>query len=476
MANDRAACFNVPDYHRELWEQFASASEQAPRIARAGDAKIAGFSDGFLPELNHVLYSDAPRAVAPTPPAAARARLHALASELPEMETLAKRTKRDPFHAGIATIAIGDSLARALPDRTSTPDADRAARILRGLSSLASVPEMAEHVAGAEGASRGAEYAVAEQAASLDERALRGALRAGIDDAQQAIDDADRACESFGLGDDATTGAHVSPAVALELARRVASSATLRRIVELAGRLQATARAKRAAKSDFARNEIVGVVPTGKLEELIPSELAYLAHPLLTADLLNRVSYSGAMGYELKGKEACAKGPIVVCLDQSGSMQGDRDAWAKAITLALLDAAKRDNRAFGVILYAGSVTASRLFPAPRDADPRDVLDLLSHDADGGSTDYAPAITQALDWISTAGAFKRADIVHVTDGQAATSAAPAAMARAETLGAHLYGVGIATDGGALRAWSHEVACIRDVNADTAAVDLIFDGIL
>ncbi len=49
----------------------------------------------------------------------------------------------------------------------------------------------------------------------------------------------------------------------------------------------------------------------------------------------------------------------------------------------------------------------------------------------------------------------------------------ALAKAESLHTHIYGIMIGNeDPYALAAWSHEVTKITDVNKDTAAVDLIF----
>src|SRR5271170_5761061 len=98
---------------------------------------------------------------------------------------------------------------------------------------------MSDEIARSEGAAGGAAVAVVEQAESLDPSVLRQALRRGVEAAQEALDDAQEACAAFGWGAAASdTGASFSPKVACELAKRVRNSDKLRRIVELAGRLQ----------------------------------------------------------------------------------------------------------------------------------------------------------------------------------------------------------------------------------------------
>lgn len=483
---DRAACFNVPKHHTKLWREYAEDMDDATRIAKAGDARAAGFSDGFMPELFHRLYAEQPREVSDEDRAmgatAVRHKLHALASELPEFETLRKQTVRDPMWAGMAACALADSVTSAMPQRRPNADADTALQMLEGLKLLAAEsPEAAQafatHVNAAQAKVDAADTATGDHAASLDETAIRIALRAGIETAAQAIDEAEAALTAFGWGTGAVgNGAAKNPGVAVELARRVRSSPTLQRIVELAGRLTMTARAKRASRTEYARSEVVGVEQTNDVARLLGSELALLVDPDMSDDLLIRLTERRALGYKMAGTEKSAKGPIVLVLDQSGSMTANgKDEWAKAVALALLDAARADARAFGIVLYNGAVVDAKLFPVAADADPVAILDLLSSVPDGG-TNYGPAMTQALDWVSVAGKFSKADVVHLTDGDASLDGATEALARAKALGVTVFGIAIGNEGRALKAWSHEVTAIRDVGADTAAVDLIFDNIV
>jgi uncharacterized protein with von Willebrand factor type A (vWA) domain len=477
----RAKVFDPPKHHKRLWKEYTATTHEPARVAAVGDAKVAGFGDGFLPELHHRLYAETPREVPADErhgAAAVRAKLHDLAGELPEFATLRKQTVRSPMWAGMATAALGDSVARAVPASKDLPDADRAKAILDGLKSLEEAdPEaLASQVARAEGACDAATSKVEAAAAALDETAVRNALREGIVTAQAQIDEAEQALRAFGWGDESVSqNVHRSPAVALQLARRVNSSATLKRIIELAGRLIMTARAKRATKTEYARSEVVGVEPTNEVSRLLGSELALLDDEVMGDDVLIRLTERRALGYKMAGREKSAKGPIVVCIDQSGSMNDfGRDEWAKAIALAILDTARAEKRAFGIILYNYGVAVARLFPKPEEVAPSELLDILSSVPDGG-TNYRPAIEQALTWIETSGTFKRADVIHITDGAASFDGAVEAKARAEKCGAHIFGIAIGFESPALQAWSHEVKAIRDVSSATPATDLLFEAL-
>lgn len=476
---NREACYDVPAWHRLLWGEQRATLPEAPRVESSGDAKVAGFGDGFMPELFHTLYAESPaEVVEPGKPAAARGKLHKLANELPEFSTLRGQTVRDPMWAGLATAVLGEHVANALPVHKTPPaDADKAKRILEGLRDLGAGGT--EDEARAEGDAAGAAFAVQEQAESLDESAIRQALRRGIEAAGEAIGEAEDALDAMGCGygPGADNATRVAPGVAADLARRVKNSSKLRRIVELAGRLKATSRAKRATKAKYARSEVVGIEQTGDIARLLPSELGALCDPLREVDLFRRLGERTALGYRLAGREKTAKGPIVVGLDISGSMgAGDKDEWAKAIALALLDIAKHDKRAFGLILYeTGGVHGSLFAESADKVQIGDLMDLLSQEPTRGG-DFDIPIVPCLDVIEKRATFGKADVILVTDAQASTEYARESMARADRIGAHVYGIKIGRGSlDTIKAYCHEACEIDDINSDTKATNLVFEGI-
>jgi uncharacterized protein with von Willebrand factor type A (vWA) domain len=487
VTTPRESCFQVPAFHRTLLAEYAAQTPEVARVSAEGDSKVAGFGDGFVPELYHRLFSEVPNeipAAQRSPAAAVRSRLHDLASELPEFDTLRKQCVRDPVWAGMAATAVGQSVATALPaadPNAPPPDAEAADRLLDGMKDLADEGLVSdEQVGAAAGKAFAASEGVAEQASSLNESAVRTAMRAAIADAQEQIDQAQSVIATMG-GTGTGSGKAIQPGVALALARKVRNSAKLARIIALAGRLQATARAKRATRSEYARSEIAGVERTGDIARLLPVEMAGLGHPVLCTDVLRRVTERTALGYKVRGKDKTAKGPLIVVIDQSGSMEegGAKDVWAKAVALAILDTARAERRAFGVILYDERVTGTLVCTDPDKVDPGKLLDLLSTRS-GGGTNFLPAMDLALDWIegraSGIGKLAKSDVVHITDGESSSDdLCSAVLERADHIGAHIYGIGIKAHRARLARWSHEVVVIDDVSRDTAAVDLVFDHI-
>ncbi len=362
---DRASCYDVPGFHQELYKEHRTKNTE--RIESTGEKKASGY-DAFMKEVYHRCYSTVPSKVEkPATSAAMRSRMHDLLTELPEFETLRKQTMRDPLWSGMATSALSESVAKALPERVNTPDADSANKLLEGFKHLveAGIPVPEDMLARAQGQARGEEFRTAEQADALNDTELRQALREGIQSAGEKIADAESAMSALGYGTGEGSNSFRSANIAVELAKRVAGSKHLKDIIEIAGRLTATARAKRSSRTEYARSEIVGVEPTRQLTRILPSEMLNLASPLGTANLYKKLMENAALGYNIQGKEKVAKGPVIICIDQSGSMGGNPDVWAKGIALAMLDAARSEKRPFGIVLYDSRVVGTLLCPVLR---------------------------------------------------------------------------------------------------------------
>lgn len=447
--------FNVPRHHSILFRDNVE-TDPVPQ------------DPGFAAEVFHRLYSESPNEMPAVPGNACRKHIHGLIDELPEFDMLRHLTTRDPMWAGMAAASLGSQVAPCVPQ---SANAQKAQDILDGLTemqdSLADIGSSSDKLDQAvEEAERNLQAAQAQDAAratQIDESAVRNRLRNAIAQATTDIQDAESALSMLGYGHgQGNPATRMPPSVALHLARKVKSSPKLSEIIELAGRLIRTARAKRASRSEYVRSEVVDVEPTNEVQRLLGTEMALLNDADMSDDLLIRLLEKRAMGFKMAGNEKLAKGPIVAMIDQSGSMQANhKDTWAKAIALALYDAARADKRDFAVVLYDTEVLVNRLITSPQD-----MLDILSQCPTGG-TEYAPAMA-----ISLAMASKKSDIVHITDGDASITGAAAALATADHIGCRIYGIGIGMAGVALKTWSHEITCIDDVTKDSKAMDLIF----
>jgi uncharacterized protein with von Willebrand factor type A (vWA) domain len=133
------------------------------------------------------------------------------------------------------------------------------------------------------------------------------------------------------------------------------------------------------------------------------------------------------MQYRMSGRRKQALGPLVICYDESGSMAGEKEIWAKAVVLALLFIARRQKRPYAAIAF-GSAKEIRVktIQRPEMATMADVLEVAEPFFNGG-TDFQRPLMEARKIIEAGGCpstgsarcpghrFERADVVFVTDG-------------------------------------------------------------
>jgi hypothetical protein len=165
------------------------------------------------------------------------------------------------------------------------------------------------------------------------EMATLRAVGRAVSEAGKEVEECKEACAALGMG--AGSPGSNDPRAIADLFRRVRSSPILRRICELAGRYRRLAQSKQRRKTTHGVDDVVGVVLDGDVGRLLPSELVRLADDELADDTLRRLVERQTMCREYHATEPVGKGPIVVVVDESGSMNGSKIETAKALALAL---------------------------------------------------------------------------------------------------------------------------------------------
>ena len=133
----------------------------------------------------------------------------------------------------------------------------------------------------------------------------------------------------------------------------------------------------------------------------------------MRADFLRRLLEGQILQYRLREDEQKGKGPMVVCIDVSSSMQGDKELWAKAVSLTLMDIARRQRRLFRAVLFSSGPESSRKvidLNRQRRYQPElpKVLEMAEY-FPGGGTDFEAPIDAAIALLEDK-KLKRGDIV------------------------------------------------------------------
>src|SRR5262249_14161717 len=151
-----------------------------------------------------------------------------------------------------------------------------------------------------------------------------GGLRRELADTEEQV-------QSWGKGLGA--GGRHSPGRQIELGRRPATNPKLRRLAAPVGRMREQALGPRPGPLARASEETFDVELGRALDRLLPPELLALQHPALRRDLLRRHVEGQLLCYRLRGADERGRGPMIVCLDGSSSMAGEKEIWSKAVAL-----------------------------------------------------------------------------------------------------------------------------------------------
>lgn len=208
----------------------------------------------------------------------------------------------------------------------------------------------------------------------------------------------------------------LSPDEALRLAKMFKDNPRLMKVAEMLGRILRDMRFKRARRITGGHEESVDVMLGDEIEYVLPAEKVLLMDEITELDFMRRYHERSLLQYEMRGTEEAGYGPLIICRDESYSMEGQRNIWAAAVSLALVAIARKEKRDAAVISYA-SEGEQQLFHF-RHKEPFDagkVVEMAGHFFAGG-TDATPAIKMAAKLTDTDADFTKADLVLISDGE------------------------------------------------------------
>ncbi len=198
-----------------------------------------------------------------------------------------------------------------------------------------------------------------------------------------------------------------------------------------------------------------------------------LHHPILRKDFHRRFLDQELLQYSLRGIEEKGKGPMVVCLDGSSSMAGEKEIWSKAVTLTLLEIARRQRRLFRSICFSSRETPLQVLDMNRkeryEPEMGKIMDLAEY-FPGGGTDFETPLNAALKCLKGS-RYKKGDIVFITDGECQVSPEWAEEFRQEKgkMGFSLFSILIdvgSSSLGTLTEFSDKITTVKQLTGDEA----------
>src|SRR5436309_4201914 len=240
---------------------------------------------------------------------------------------------------------------------------------------------------------------------------LREVLRDVREDLEGAVELV--AAWSAGPGEET----RLPPEMKLQLMRNLVRNPRLRRIARLFGRYRRMGLADREAKALLASEEVVDFVQGGDVARALAAELANFAMREREDLFYSKVVQHQLLVYELWQRHERPR-PVYLCLDNSGSMSGEKEVWAKASALALAHMALQHGRPVEIVLFGDVADPLRIVSLhPQDNGPQrleKVTDVASYFL-GGGTDFQKPLAHVLDAIGEGRGGPGTDVLFVSDG-------------------------------------------------------------
>ncbi|MCJ7816358.1 MAG: VWA domain-containing protein [Candidatus Aenigmarchaeota archaeon] len=203
----------------------------------------------------------------------------------------------------------------------------------------------------------------------------------------------------------------------IELARKIRNSPVLRQVSKIVGRMKLLLASKQKQKITKVPEEIVDISQGDDIMRTVPSDMMLMMDEDTEPLFIRKFTEKQLQTYELEGKEKQGEGPIIVCVDNSGSMSGEPEIVSKAIAYALLDLASKKKRRFACIHF-GAENEYEVFEITPDmkGDERikTIISMLSYFR-GGGTCYETPLEQTIK-IMEKDEYRRGGCIFISDGE------------------------------------------------------------
>ncbi len=457
-----ASWFESDSYDRRTWNELVADAPSLADLAESGERLVPHFG-ALVQDLFFALFKMNPvfRKSADVRHAAAlnRTILEQIVPSAP-FQALRSRTALEEDKAAIAAIVMSEhalemikseqlinraemldlwDLARQEQDLEARAEAVKATDEIQESKAgenesapgeqkkdQATKKELAEMADAAERAAKVSEARLNQKSRQFETQ-LKGADRSALKRMQlktaelageidQAAEDSHDFSREFGQGGRVAAGAR------LELGRRLARNKKLGELARMVGRFKQDARALKRKTLERGVAEAYDIELGAELGRLIPAELLAMHHPVLKRDFHRRVLEGAVLQYRLRDDDQKGKGPMVVCIDVSSSMQGDKEMWSKAVALTLMDIARRQRRLFRAVMFSSGDVSLKVLDLNRDRRYQPDLNKVVEMAEyfpGGGTDFEAPIDAAVELLGEK-KLKRGDIVIITDGESQVS--------------------------------------------------------
>jgi uncharacterized protein with von Willebrand factor type A (vWA) domain len=269
------------------------------------------------------------------------------------------------------------------------------------------------------------------------------AVRVAVEKAHAAAADAVDAAEMLpGVGKGAGSGSTANADAMFTFAEKIRGNATLRRVLEMMGRLDLSMGSTRRTMRKGGFEDIVDIEFGAEMPVVLAHEKALIRHPIGRLDFFRRFQERALMQYETVEERELKRGPCIFVNDGSASMKGVKNILARGLTLSTVNMMHRERRNTAAIEFGGPGQARcEFFPKDRPLDVETMIRFAEQFYNGG-TSTLTGMRMALDLIKREAPFHSADLIIVTDGEDVVTPEDIAIRdELRAMGVKLHGIAV-----------------------------------
>lgn len=198
-----------------------------------------------------------------------------------------------------------------------------------------------------------------------------------------------------------------------ELAKKISRNPELKKLIKKLGALRRIwNERKRARKIRDQYESITGAQFGDNITKAFPAEIALAGSPEGRALFALKYAQKTLLTKDYTAhRKDVGKGPIVMYIDVSGSMNGESELWSKAIAFVIAEEALKENRAVQIHLFDTRINGSVELLGDRKSN-AELLNFVGTWTLGGGTSFNAVIAHALDYAKLDA---HSDVLMITDG-------------------------------------------------------------
>lgn len=192
-------------------------------------------------------------------------------------------------------------------------------------------------------------------------------------------------------------------------------SPKLKQLAQRVGRLKQVRELKRGSAILEDSAEVRGIGYGNDLAMMVPEEWMDYFQPERRHVFQKKFADESLCIFDVQGKHSKGAGSLIICLDNSGSMQGPKEETAKAIAIALMEIAMAQHRNFVIIMFGGPEDEMKIFEIPLGCCTfEQLIEIGEYFLCSAGTDFEKPLNAALNYLEK-DKYPDGDIIFITDG-------------------------------------------------------------